>query len=182
MQATADMALDHEPSALRRFVRRNLHAIIGIGVLALVGAAATALGTWRVDDPSLSNAVNQSVANYLGYPGAVFADLAMQFLGVAAPILLIPGLIWGWRLIAGTMPRFGRLTPLSWLLGGLAAAAAAATLPVPDSWPLPTGLGGVAGDLLLRLPEALLGGIAGWSAVLVGLLLTLCAVGLLIHA
>ena len=40
----------------------------------------------------------------------------------------------------------------------LLAAAFASCLPTTARWPLPTGLGGVIGDAMLRLPASLLGG------------------------
>src|SRR5262249_3697110 len=43
-------------------------------------------------------------------------------------------------------------------MGAVLAAAFASCLPVSPRWPLPTGLGGVLGDAVLRLPAMLLGG------------------------
>ena len=44
-----------------------------------------------------------------------------------------------------------------WILGALAAAGFASCLPPSKAWPLPTGLGGVIGDALLRAPAWLFG-------------------------
>ena len=43
------------------------------------------------------------------------------------------------------------------VLATFLAAAFASTLPHIGSWPLPTGLGGVAGDAVLRLPAMVVG-------------------------
>src|SRR5207342_2429040 len=48
----------------------------------------------------------------------------------------------------GPQPRL-RLRLLLWIVGTGAAAALASALPPTARWPLPTGLGGVAGDALL---------------------------------
>ena len=44
-----------------------------------------------------------------------------------------------------------------WILGAFAAAGFASCLPPSKAWPLPTGLGGVVGDALLRAPAWLFG-------------------------
>ncbi len=38
--------------------------------------------------------------NLLGFPGAIFADLAMQLLGLASVLLLLPEALLGWRLLS----------------------------------------------------------------------------------
>ncbi len=178
----AAAAYDDEDSGLRRFVRRNLMALLGLGLLAAVVAVGLSLGTWTVEDPSLSNAVDRSATNLLGYPGAILADLLMQFVGIAAPLLLLPPAVWGLRLVRGLPLRIGRWSVPAWLGSAALAATAAATLPAPSTWPLPTGLGGVGGDLLLQLPGVLLGGMPGWIGVLAGLAFALLAVLLVLAA
>ncbi len=143
--------------AVRRIVRRNLTAFLGLAVLALVAALAASLATWTIDDPSLSHATDRAVRNVLGLPGAIVADLLTQFLGLAPSVLLLPPVIWGWRAVFAVPSRFGWLTGVTWLAGTLFAALALATVPPPTTWPLPTGLGGLAGDLLVGVPAWLLG-------------------------
>jgi S-DNA-T family DNA segregation ATPase FtsK/SpoIIIE len=46
---------------------------------------------------------------------------------------------------------------LLWIVATFLAAAFASTLPHVGSWPLPTGLGGVAGDAVLRAPARIFG-------------------------
>ncbi len=46
---------------------------------------------------------------------------------------------------------------LLWLFGAVLAAAFASCLPRSAHWPLPSGLGGVIGDAMLRLPAVLFG-------------------------
>ncbi|MGV8839351.1 MAG: DNA translocase FtsK [Bauldia sp.] len=173
---------DDEGTILRRLLRRNVSSLSGLLVLVLVAAATVALATWHADDPSFSNAVDADAANLLGYPGAVFADLVMQFLGIAAPLLLLPAVVWGWRLLIAAPTRFRRLTILAWFGGVVIGAGAAATLGVPESWPLPTGLGGVLGDLVFRLPDALFGGLGGFVMGLAGIVLAVASGALLYRA
>ena len=142
---------------VRRIIKRNLSALLGLALLALVAAIAASLATWTVDDPSLSHAAAREARNALGLPGAVVADLVMQFFGLAGIVLLLPPVVWSWRLVFGAPSRFGWWPCGAWIASVLSASLALATLPVFGTWPLPTGLGGVVGDLLLNLPGLLLG-------------------------
>jgi len=52
----------------------------------------------------------------------------------------------------------------------LAATAFASCLPTGAAWPLPTGLGGVVGDALLRLPAWMFGApLAGSVSIVLAL-------------
>ncbi len=178
----SDLMPEDEERWYQRFLRANARRLLGLALLGTLALTTVALATWRVDDPSFSNAVDRPAENLLGYPGAVVADLAMQFFGIAIPLLLLPALFWGWRLLRGVPARFSRLTIATWLGGALLGTAAAATLPISEAWPLPTGLGGVLGDLILRLPEAAFGAIEGFRAVVAGLIFALLAAALTAHA
>ena len=79
--------------------QRNVGAILGLAVLAVAAAIAASLATWTVDDPSLSHATDHAARNVLGFPGAIVADLLMQFFGLASIVLLLPPVIWAWRLV-----------------------------------------------------------------------------------
>jgi S-DNA-T family DNA segregation ATPase FtsK/SpoIIIE len=142
---------------VRRLLKRNLSAIAGLTTLALVAAIAASLATWAVDDPSLSHAADRSIRNVLGYPGAIVSDLLTQLFGLAASVVLIPPIVWGWRAVFANPTRLSLKTTIAWMLGSLVAALALATIPVPGSWPLPTGLGGGIGDRLLKVPAIFIG-------------------------
>ncbi|MEJ0011324.1 MAG: DNA translocase FtsK 4TM domain-containing protein [Bauldia sp.] len=168
---------------IRRLIRRNLSAILGLTVLALAAAFAASLATWAVDDPSFSHATDHATRNILGFPGAVIADLLTQLLGLAASLFLIPPVIWAWRAVFATPSRFNWKTLITWLAATLAATVALATLPTLHSWPLPTGLGGVLGDLLMKLPAMAIGHApARLSALAVGTLSAALAALLALHA
>ena len=151
---------------LREILRRRLSELAGLSFIALAVLGAIALATWSVQDPSLSHATQKPIHNLLGYPGAIFSDLAMQLLGLAAILLLAPQALLGWRLLAHR-PIGEKWRALFWILATALAAAFAATLPQIGSWPLPTGLGGVAGDAVLRLPAKVFGAPLGWLARIV---------------
>ncbi len=139
----------------RDILRRRLSEIAGLALITLALLGAIALATWSVQDPSLSHATQTPVHNLLGFPGAIFADLAMQLLGLAAVLLLLPEMLLGWRLLSHK-PVGDKWRGLMWILATFLAAAFASTLPRIGYWPLPTGLGGVFGDALLRAPALVL--------------------------
>ncbi|MFN3314130.1 MAG: DNA translocase FtsK 4TM domain-containing protein [Hyphomonas sp.] len=154
----------------------------------LTGAAAFgagvfvcgSVGSYAPTDPSWNAATSAAVQNLFGGSGAVFADLACQTLGwsgwIAGVALMIGGAM---RAVLVGQPRIRR-----WVMGVVSvplSAACFAAWPVPESWPLSAGLGGMAGDglfhltvlpfraLMLPTPETwagfLLGGAALWAAM-----------------
>ena len=140
----------------RDIIRRRLSELAGLALISLAVLGAIALATWSIQDPSLSHATQKSIHNLLGFPGAIFADLAMQLLGLASILLLVPELLLGWRLLSHK-PVGEKWRSLLWIVATVVAAAFASTLPHIGSWPLPTGLGGVDGDAVLRAPAWIFG-------------------------
>ena len=151
--------------------------ITGTGAFALGVFICGSVGSYDPLDPSWNAATNRSVENLFGAGGAVFADVMRQLLGwsawVAGLALMIGGAM---RAVLIGAPRVRR-----WLLGTMfvpLSAACFAAWPVPTSWPLRAGLGGMMGDglhdlatmpfkaLLLPMPELLAGVIAGALAML----------------
>ncbi|WP_422041166.1 DNA translocase FtsK 4TM domain-containing protein [Roseibium sp.] len=159
--------LDTE-SPIKRFLRRNLVGASGLALIALAAMLAAALATWSVNDPSLNHATDGTVRNALGTPGAVVADILMQTIGLATAVFLVPLVLWGWRLMAGHALGIGRKRLVYWLAGSGLSAGALAALPVPDSWPLPTGLGGFFGDSVHQVPALITGNMTSGAATIIG--------------
>ncbi|WP_291847357.1 DNA translocase FtsK [Bradyrhizobium sp.] len=147
----------HLPASIRDALARRLRELAGLGLIALSGVAAAALMTWSVQDPSLSHATSRPIRNIVGYPGAISADLLMQILGLGAIMLILPVAVWGWRML--THRTFDRqaLRIGCWILCATIAAGFASCWPHGGKWPLPTGLGGVVGDALVRTPAVVFG-------------------------
>jgi DNA segregation ATPase FtsK/SpoIIIE, S-DNA-T family len=145
------------PASIREALGRRLRECAGLGLIALSGVIAAAMMTWSVQDPSLSHATSRAIRNILGYPGAIGADLLMQILGLGAVMLILPIAVWGWRML--THRTFDReaLRLGCWILCAALAAGFASCWPHNGAWPLPTGLGGVVGDALLRTPAVVFG-------------------------
>ena len=151
--------------------------ITGTGAFALGVFICGSVGSYDPLDPSWNAASNRAVENLFGAGGAVFADIMRQLFGwsawVAGLALMIGGAM---RAVLIGAPKIRR-----WLLGFLfvpLSAACFAAWPVPTSWPLRAGLGGMIGDglhdlaampfraLLLPMPELLSGLVAGGLALI----------------
>jgi DNA segregation ATPase FtsK/SpoIIIE, S-DNA-T family len=153
-------------------LRRQLEFLAGCLLWIVAAFVFSALATWNVTDPSWSFAADATVVNAMGFPGAVVSDLAMQFFGIAALPALLPVIFWGYARIRGHEWSFAIRRLLMWPLAAILAAGAIACFQVTASWPLPTGLGGVFGDMVLKIPGLLTGGYpSGWVRALTLLVL-----------
>src|SRR4051812_1077177 len=160
---------------LRDMIRRRISESGGVVLITLSALIAVALGTWSVQDPSLSHATSGPVRNFLGTPGAVGADLLMQLFGLASTVLVLPIAVWGWRIT--THRSFDRewMRLAFWMLGTVFGAGFASCLPATGRWPLPSGLGGVVGDAMLRVPEFALGAASGPAMLVTAAIFGICA-------
>lgn len=157
---------------LRQAMLRNIAGASGLLLIAGVAALSAALATWSVDDPSWSHIADGPTRNVMGSAGAVIADLIMQLIGLNAALFLAPVVIWGWQLTIGRIPHVARNRLIGWLIGTLIGAAFMGALPPTTGWPLPTGLGGAIGDLMLQLPAAFNNGVLTDTLRLVVLIVT----------
>ena len=142
---------------IREMLARRLRELTGLGVIALSCVVAAALMTWSVQDPSLSHATSGAIRNLMGRPGAIGADMLMQILGLGSIMLILPVAVWGWRLVTHRLFDREALRVACWILCAVIAAGFASCLPRSGAWPLPTGLGGVVGDALVRFPAVVFG-------------------------
>ncbi|MER9856489.1 MULTISPECIES: DNA translocase FtsK [unclassified Mesorhizobium] len=180
--ASAPLALTDTGHGIQAFARRQVGRLVGVGLFALAAFGVASLATWNVADPSFSHATNNTVTNAMGYAGAVFSDLAMQFFGLAAVAALVPTVVWGFLLFSARgvdrLPKRG----LTWFGFALLAAAMVGCVVPPKTWPLPTGLGGVFGDMVLKIPGVVIGGYpTGLIASIIAILLSAPALWLFAH-
>ena len=137
------------PDWMSALIRRRLIEACGIAVIAMALGLFAAMISYSPADPSWNTAGPGQAANLLGAFGAGLSDMLLQTLGFSASLIapILAG--WGWRVVTDhRVPTFWIrlvLTPPVILIGSLAFAC----MPVPGFWPLETGLGGVAGDLML---------------------------------
>ncbi len=166
-------------SAAARLALKRATLVIGAGVIGAYGLGAVL--TYSPEDPSLNGSGLNGVAphNLFGGPGAMVADLAIQALGAAAPLMMAA------LLAAGVMRVMRRQLVMridkrrvGAASGGVVLlAAAATTIPTPEGWPLATGFGGLLGDGI----AGMISGLASMPGlpfphVLTGIVCAICGV------
>ena len=175
--------IGHADHTVGRGISNQFRVLTGLTILSASVLAFISLATWSVLDPSLSHANGGEAQNWLGYPGAVFADLAMQFFGLSAALALIPPTLWGWWKLLNQHTSGLKYRFIAWPLGLIATCVCFAALPVPVSWPLPVGLGGVTGDIVLALPQTILGlEVNTFARVLIGISMAVVSLYLMLFA
>ena len=142
------------PSAMANTLRDSVRFVVGALILVATLAAWASLLSWSVEDPSLSHATALTARNWLGRPGAILSDLIIQTFGLAALIVLLAPMFWGAAFVQReAVPKFSRRL-WTYLAAIFCLASAAGALPVPLSWPLHHGLGGIIGDAAFRVASA----------------------------
>ncbi|ENN84881.1 cell division protein Environmental Information Processing [Rhizobium freirei PRF 81] len=162
--------------SLSSVVWRQIRGLAGFALLFLLALAVAALATWNVMDPSYSYATANAPTNLLGFPGAAFADILMQALGLASLVAMLPVAAWAFAMISNR--KLNRVPSRlgAWLGGCIVAAGSMACFPAPPTWPIPNGIGGVIGDILLRFPALFIGTYpSGVVAIVIGCVLAVPA-------
>lgn len=153
MQRQRTTSFDGDRFSQKKFANslfwRPLGSLLGLCLLGLTIILAIALISWHMSDPSLSYATGNSVQNQTGRFGALYADLAMQFLGLASVAMLLPMFFWASLLIIGRTIGYGFLRIFFFCLGLASFCAALASLSKVAGWPLNSGMGGVLGDKIV---------------------------------
>ncbi len=139
------------PAALRRFLRNRAYELSGVILLAGITLSGFALASWSAQDPSFNHATGAVPSNWLGYAGAVVADLLAQHLGLASLAFLFIPLAWVYRLFSHLDLVNFKMSFLNWLFAIIGAAMVASVVPAPSAWPLSGGMGGQVGDSLSGL-------------------------------
>jgi len=157
------------PDSAEEFFRRRLTELTGLGHIGVAIALIAALATFYAGDPSWNVSLPpvwvRHTRNLLGLPGAYFADMFIQTLGLAAYVLPLAIAAWGARLLRHRriVPLWRRLILLFPTL--LVAAAMLALLKPFPSWPLAVSLGGSVGDAILRSSARGIGGLIGGGGI-----------------
>jgi S-DNA-T family DNA segregation ATPase FtsK/SpoIIIE len=137
------------PASFVNSISQRFFEVLG-GVLILLGLALMGLVfSYDQSDPSLNSATVGPINNLFGTVGSHIADVMLQMLGAAA---LLPSLIfmaWGWRIVNKKGLSLIWFRVLALILGVFMACIAISLIPPPETWPLRSGIGGVAGQSLL---------------------------------
>ena len=143
------------PAEATRYLKRRGEELGGLLLIAGAAAIAAALVGYDSNDPSLNASGDGAIANPLGWPGAILADLLLQSLGVVSLVLVLVPAVWGWRILRHERPGRWPLRVALLPVGIALATAAIALVTPPAAWPLRAGLGGFLGPLLLSPAGAL---------------------------
>jgi S-DNA-T family DNA segregation ATPase FtsK/SpoIIIE len=166
------------PPGTGAFIRQRLSEAGGLVMFIAAVTLLAALVTYHQADPSFNSASTASALNLLGRPGAFTADLLLQSLGLAAGLPVLAFAVWGWKLVSFAGLRRTWLRFIMLPIAAILLAMPLAVLPAPESWPLKTSLGGVAGTLFV----ASLNHVAAWTGLpivpeIMGLVLFFFALG-----
>ena len=130
--------------------RERLIQLAGLALGALALATTLALLTFNANDPSLNTATARAAENWVGRPGAFWADLLLQ--GFGATAYLVPLLLLNWAAVC--LFRLERGLVVLRLLIALPAllmlAAVLSSLPFQSDWTKPSSAGGAGGLLVLE--------------------------------
>jgi len=166
------------PSGFNRMITGILAFVIGVFICG-------SCGSYSPSDPSLNVASDAIASNLFGASGAVAADLLMQSFGWMAWMT-------GFGLMLGGVYRtfgIGPRRPSRWFWGALAIFMSGVCLagwPIPNNWPLASGLGGLVGSKLnyfVSIPFEALGSpnpttVASFATGFAGILFAAIAMGL----
>ena len=120
----------------------------GVSLLVLAFLLAASLISYSHYDQSFNTASKSLTENLIGPVGAHAADLLIQTLGLAAALIPLLLISWGWKLITklGVSVIWARLMMLFAAL--LLISIFLSSFNQPEYWPLNPGLGGVTGMIV----------------------------------
>ncbi len=177
---------------LQALMRRRLAELGGLLLAGLAIAMLVALASYNPRDPSPDTATTVQTSNLAGPVGAAYADLMLQYFGLAGGLPVLALLAWAWRI--ASRGGLGSLTVrlVSLVCALPVAGAVLAGLPVllghdaqPElrpGWPGAAGPGGAVGVTLGRAAieagRGVLGPVGGIAIWFMALLLALVLVPL----
>ncbi len=156
------------PDALKKLAPHSL----GIGCVLAAVFFTLALISYDSGDPSLNRASGGAIANLMGAPGAITADLLLQLFGVGAMMLPVMLCAWGWRLIADQQIPYVSFRICGLLIALVALSTLMYFIPAPAQWPFSSGLGGNLGALV---GIALASLISAWGVIALAFVATIIA-------
>ncbi len=136
------------PQSFSKLAGRRFKELIGAVLIILALTLVVSILSYHASDPSLNSSASGPANNVLGLIGSHLADLILQIFGITA---LLPSLIfsaWAWRFLNKKGVNFIWLRVLALITGLILSSMAFSVITPPETWPLRTGIGGVAGQTL----------------------------------
>lgn len=146
IQAMMDAVTQEQASAWKRAVAAL--AVIGLGAMLLLAQVS-----YSPFDATMDTAGVGGMSNWLGRPGAWMANISMQTLGLggvlASVLMIYSGLRRMIRQTAFSQTKGDRAGRALIFTGAvLLGTATLSAFPIPQNWPMASGLGGWFGDLM----------------------------------
>lgn len=146
IQAMMDAVTQEQASAWKRAVAAL--AVIGLGAMLLLAQIS-----YSPFDATMDTAGVGGMSNWLGRPGAWIANISMQTLGLggvlASVLMIYSGLRRMIRQTAFSQTKGDRAGRTLIFTGAvLLGTATLSAFPIPQNWPMASGLGGWFGDLM----------------------------------
>ncbi len=136
------------PERFIKLLGMRAKEFIGILLFVLCLMLILSVLSYHPSDPSLNSSTSGPAKNLFGLVGSYLADLALQIFGVVG---ILPGLIfcaWGWRFLSKKGIHFIWFRILALIAGLILTSIAVSIITPPETWPLNSGIGGVAGHTL----------------------------------
>ncbi len=169
------------PSWLEERLSRGMGRICGWALLFVISACWASLLSSNIGHGT--PAWPGSSGNLLGPAGAAVADLLLQSLGWASAVVLLAPMFWGLELVLSGRVEKLRVKAAFFPLSVLLLAGAVSSLPAHEGWPLSSGFGGIAGDLVYSFMATLAGFVSGSvGPVLAGLFLCVAGFAAVVHS
>jgi hypothetical protein len=131
--------------------------VLGYVLLAACVLCALTLVSWTATDPAILHSSPNPVQNMLGPIGAIVADIIIHLFGLTGVVLVLPPLFWGLQLITVHRLDSPRVRIVLMPIAIALLACASSSLPTVTGWPLGNyGMGGIAGDQMLKLTSGVL--------------------------
>lgn len=128
-----------------------MHRVMGMSLIGLALVLILSLVSYHSGDPSINNATNDVVQNWMGRFGSSVSDMLLKVLGLGSGFVVMSLLAWGWRLSQGERLRSPALRLCVLCVTLCMLTLLMAFLPTPTSWPIDAGFGGAMGKVLYRL-------------------------------
>ncbi len=120
--------------------------MLGVSLILML-----ALISYHSSDPSINNATDEAVRNWMGRFGASMSDMMLKVLGLGSSFVVMSLLAWGWRLGRGERLRSPALRICMLCVTLAMLTLLFAFIPTPTSWPIDAGFGGAMGKVLRSL-------------------------------
>ncbi len=133
------------------FSKRRVAELAGLALFAFAAFATLALLSFHEADPSFNVATESGVRNWMGAPGAYFANPTLQTVGMASALVALVPLAWGWRLLRGLRITHPGMRVASFLVSLVLLSGLLTLIEAPEWWPIAeSGMGGAIGRILMK--------------------------------